>query len=48
MENVRARRNENPPRIIEPIRKYPSLEHLDTDEFFCKWESLNFDALIIR
>ncbi|MFL2909569.1 MAG: mannosyl-3-phosphoglycerate synthase, partial [Limisphaerales bacterium] len=48
MENVRARRNENSPRIIEPIRKYPSLEHLDTDEFFCKWESLNFDALIIR
>lgn len=48
MENVRARRNKNPPRIIEPIRKYPSLEHLDTDEFFCKWESLNFDALIIR
>lgn len=48
MENVCARRNENSPRIIEPIRKYPSLEHLDTDEFFCKWESLNFDALIIR
>ena len=49
MENVEARRGEESPKVIAPVRKYPSLSQLDLDTFLAGCdEALNFNAVTVR
>ena len=49
MENVEARRGEESPEVIAPVRKYPSLSQLDLDTFLAGCdEALNFNAVTVR
>ena len=49
MENVEARRGEESPEVIAPVRKYPSLSQLDLDSFLAGCdEALNFNAVTVR
>ena len=47
MENVEARRGEESPKVIAPVRKYPSLSRLDLDTFAGCDEALNFNAVTV-